>query len=187
MNVPIPARMKALDRDPRGYPIPWGVFRDRDGRPHFTINEEAKRVLALVEHLCPICGLPLLPDRWFVGGPRSAFDPNGAYNDPPMHRECMHYALKVCPYLAAPRYGRRIDTGTLSAEEVEQRIFLDATQIAERPVLFVAVMARDQQLILIRPHYYVRPAKPYIAVEYWQTGRRLPALQGERIARKALA
>jgi hypothetical protein len=185
MTVPIPARMKALDLDSRGYPIPWGVFRDRAGRPHFTINEESKRVLALVGDLCPICGRALLRRRWFVGGPRSAFDPHGAYNDPPMHRECMRYALKVCPYLAAPRYGRRLDTATLAADEIERRIFLDATQIAERPVLFVAVMADRQDLI--PPLYYVRPRKPYLAVEYWQTGRELPAQQGERIVREALA
>jgi hypothetical protein len=175
-QVPVPRRMRHLDRDPRGYPIPWGVWRDQDGRPHFTVNDEAKRISALVEDLCGLCGGRHVKRRWFVGGPQSAFHPQGAYYDPPLHGECLRYALKVCPYLAAPHYGKRIDTKTV--REVERhRVFIDPTQIPERPEVFVAVMAEGQTLI--RPIFYVRPNRPYVAVDYWRHGERLTTAEGE--------
>ena len=86
--TPIPKRMQHLPRDHRGYPIPAMVWRDQTGQPHFTINDETVRYMLLIENRCSICGTALLPLRWFVGGPLSAFDPNGMYLDPPVHRDC---------------------------------------------------------------------------------------------------
>jgi hypothetical protein len=183
MKTEIPPRMRKLDRDPRGYPIPWGVLRDQQGRAHFTVNDEGKRVLALLESLCPICGGKMPARRFFVGGPRSAFDDNGAYNDPPMHGECMRYALRTCPYLAAPSYGRRIDAATVPAGEPE-RIYIDRTMIAERPVLFVAVLSIGQTVQSGR--FTVKPTKPYLLVEYWRHGKRLTESEGSRIAQEAI-
>ena len=40
--IAVPERMKHLDRDHRGYPIPYIVFRDSDNKPHFTINDDTK-------------------------------------------------------------------------------------------------------------------------------------------------
>ena len=100
VDVPIPERMQHLDRDGRGYVIPWTVFRDSKGKAHFTINDENRRQTVIGRDCCPICAAKLLRGRWFVGGPGSAFHERGAYIDPPMHRECVVYALKVCPYLA---------------------------------------------------------------------------------------
>lgn len=168
----IPSRMRALERDPRGYPIPWSVWRDNANHAHFTINDEIKRFRSLVEDLCAICGGKLMRNRWFVGGPGSAFDPNGAYFDPPMHGECAHFALKACPYLAAPHYTKRIDAGTVDFSNVSpDQIFLDRTQSPERPAQFVAVLAIGQTLY--RPQYLVRPTRPYLRVEYWKNGERL--------------
>jgi hypothetical protein len=103
-KIPIPERMKHLGIDRRGYPIPWSVYRDPDGRPHFTIFNNVLRARGIRDDLCGICGTKLFRGRWFVGGPVSAFDPRGTYIDPPMHHECSSYALTVCPYLAAPNY-----------------------------------------------------------------------------------
>jgi hypothetical protein len=176
--VRIPRRMASLPRDPRGYPIPVIVWRDPEGRPHFTINSEAQRAFSVIDGTCSICGQPLLLERWFVGGPVSAFDPNGAYADPPMHRECLHYALRVCPYLAAPNYGKRIDMRTVPAEHItETRLMIDTTQDPDRPKLFVAVGSngtlrggpRDDRLL----SPYVRPRRPYNDIEFWQAGRQL--------------
>ena len=111
--VPIPARMAHLDRDRRGYPIFFMAYRDQQGRPHFTINDERKRQIVIARDLCSICGAPLLRGRWFLGGDLSAFDANGAYIDPPMHDECVHYALRVCPYLASPSWSHYVAGRTL--------------------------------------------------------------------------
>jgi hypothetical protein len=104
-TVPIPALMKERQVDPRGYPIPWNVLVDSTGKAHFTINDESLRQMAIRDRLCPICGHRLWRGMWFVGGPGSALHEHGAYIDPPMHKPCAEYALKVCPYLAAPRSG----------------------------------------------------------------------------------
>jgi hypothetical protein len=38
-GVAIPKRMRSLERDKRGYPIPFIVLRDKTGQPQFTIND----------------------------------------------------------------------------------------------------------------------------------------------------
>jgi hypothetical protein len=168
--------MKHLKTDPRGYPIPDGLYIDQDGRAHFTINDETKRQRHLKQRCCPICGKRLKPDYWFVGGPRSAFDPNGAYIDLPMHDECAHYALQVCPYLAAPNYSGRIDAKTLSKDNATPML-IDQTMIPERPNTFVAVCCK--KFSIIAGGRYVRPTKPYLKVEYWQYGQKVdPTLIG---------
>jgi hypothetical protein len=160
--------MAHLERDRRGYAIPFGVFVDTDGRAHFQINDDRKRVLCLTGDWCAICGCSLTRGRWFIGGPMSAFHPDGAFADPPMHFECMRYSIAVCPYLAAPRYAGRVDDGTLT-DETRPGLLVDRTLIARRPDLFVAVLARSQRLTDTFPPNVI-PSKPYIRVEYWRHG-----------------
>ena len=57
--TPIPTRMAHLPRDHRGYPVPWAVFTDSNGRAHFQINDDRKRVHCLTHDCCPICGKKL--------------------------------------------------------------------------------------------------------------------------------
>lgn len=175
--------MQHLDRDERGYPIPVMVFRDKTGRPHFTINEEGIRFLLIMDEKCSICGQPLLKLRWFVGGPGSAFHEHGTYMDPPLHRDCMHYAMRVCPWLAAPRYSGRIDARTVREPE-PRRLFIDDTQIATRPPVFVCVGATEQTINTkgsLGPTY-VTPQRPYHAVEFWKEGKRLSETEGRRLS-----
>ena len=170
-HVPIPERMQHLKLDRRGYPVPVAVYHDSDGRPHFTINDEAQRQRLIAGDRCPICGGKLLRGRWFVGGPQSAFHVHGAYIDPPMHNECAHYALQVCPYLAAPNYDRRIEDKTLPPGS-QQPILVDPTMIPERPDYFVAVMATGQRPVLDEMGFvkYLRPTRPYSRIEFWRHG-----------------
>jgi hypothetical protein len=55
-DVPIPRKMRALGKDRRGYPIPFNVLRNEEGRPHFTVNDSIRQHRALVEKRCAICG-----------------------------------------------------------------------------------------------------------------------------------
>ena len=172
-DIAVPGRMQHLPRDRRGYPIPFGAFVDVDGTPHFTINDEQKRAQMIAHDLCSICGKVLLRGRWFAGGPRSAFDPRGVYIDMPMHDECVHYALRVCPYLAAPMYVREV--GTKKAATVKSAVVLvDSTMLPDRPPLFVALMAVGQHMEGSILQSYVKPHRPYRRVEYWRHGERLP-------------
>lgn len=184
LAIPVPPRMARLERDPRGYPIPVTVYRDRGGRPHFTINNEAARQRTIAEDRCPICGGPLLRGRWLVGGPASALHPRGAYIDPPMHDECAHYALRVCPYLAAPSYGKRIDDKTLTDDgKKDAGLMLDPTMMPHRPAVFVAVMFVGRPICIsdtvsngtqrIKMVRHIKPRRPYRRVEFWREGREL--------------
>lgn len=96
--------MRTLERDRRGYPVPFIALRDKSGKPQFTINDGRKCATARGKHLCTICGRRLAHDTWFIGGSRCFLYENGAFLDGPVHNECGEYALKVCPFLAMPRY-----------------------------------------------------------------------------------
>ena len=128
-NETMPPRIAALERDHRGYPIPWNVLRGDDGTPLFTINDDRKTARALRERICPICGVRLGRWLWFVGGPLSAFDPNGWYLNLPAHVDCVEYALTTCPYLAAQQYLKRLDVIDPGKLPSAAKVFIDETVI----------------------------------------------------------
>ena len=166
--IEVPDRMKHLERDHRGYPIPYIVFRDDEGKPHFTINDHAKVNRCKHDEICAICGQELLRGRWFLGGPMSAFHPNGAYIDPPLHHECMRFAVQTCPYLINVKYTKRIDGNTLDMNKAKGvTSIIDPTMDPTRPKIFVAVMAVAQW---ITPNGYVQPKHPYRGLEFWRDG-----------------
>jgi hypothetical protein len=184
-DVPVPWRMAHLPLDGRGYPIPYTVLV-KDGRPHFTINVEERRLRCLASNLCPICGLRLLRGRWFVGGPLSAIHRDGAYNDPPMHDECAHYALQVCPWLAAPSYSRRIEDATLKPESRGGLLLHDPTTIPTRPLAFVAVMTVGQKVLAGAGGPVVKPSRPYRKIEFWREGVQLDPAEGLTLAERSI-
>jgi hypothetical protein len=182
-----PDRIARLPKDRRGYPIPWNVLRGVDDAPVFTVNDDRKHREALRRGLCPICGERLGRWKWFVGGPRSAFDPHGWYFDLPGHHECIQFALATCPYLATPRYLGRVDVPDPSKLPPEARILLDETMIPSRPDLFVAVASQFievQERALLAP--YVRPMRPALAYEYWRHGRQVSKSEALPLLRTAL-
>lgn len=183
MNLPpIPKRMQKLDLDPRGYPIPWNILRGEQGEAYFIVNDDMKHMAALVGNLCPICGQLQDAEIWFVGGPRSAFHPHGRYQDLPMHHECARFALQACPWLAAPNYAGRTDERRL--RKVPPGIFVDPTQIADRPVLFVAVASLRMKAEGNPFMPYVYPVRPLLDIEYWRHGKQLDAAEGEKLVRE---
>lgn len=136
-SVPVPERMAHPPKDPRGYPIPVIVAYDDAGEPLFTINDERAGDRCAAECLCSICGGELEQgDMWWVGGPLSALHPHGAYMDGPMHEECSRYALRVCPYLAMPKYAKRLDAAQAEKNGLSGVVLLDATQMPGRPIAF---------------------------------------------------
>lgn len=172
-----PERIARLPHDPRGYPIPWNVLKAEDGTPFFIINDDRKALRALRERLCPICGERLGAYVWLVGGPLSAFDPNGYYFDLPQHRECAEYALQACPYLSIPKYMRHTDA-IAHADKLPPacRVLVDETIIPERPEVMVAVCARKIALadrgVGVQP--YLKPAQPFVDYTFWRHGQQIP-------------
>lgn len=179
--------MKHLKRDKRGYPVPWGVLVDNDGLPHFAITLENRRAEMVKRDLCSICGTKLFRGRWFVGGALSAFHKYGAYLDPPMHNECAHYALQVCPYIAAPSYSREIGGEKIKGRSHDGGIIVtNADAVPGRPAgdIFVAVMATRQRVL---DNLNTKPHQPYSAVEFWRHGLRVSDAEGYAAVESALA
>lgn len=186
--IPVPRRMRALQRDRRGYPVPFIVLRDRDGVPLFAVNDSVRHDRAIREGRCPICGNKLDRIKWLVGGPMSAFHPQGAYIDSALHHECMQYAMQVCPYLAAPNFGGHVDATSpaLVRRVPEEMLMVDTTTIPGRPPLFVAVATHRQEILegqhtltgagqMYMSMLHVRPERPFLKIEYWRHGKQITA------------
>lgn len=174
-EVEVPEIMAHLERDRRGYPIPATVLRDANGEPHFAVNDVRLNDKFLAERLCGVCGTELKRTMWFVGGPLSAAHPQGAFYDLPLHDECAHYSLKVCPYLALPKYNH---------------IGLKNPKLATMPTTGVAGVA-DHSPSTKRPEIHgalcvtgfdvhpsghplmpptLKPHRPALTLEFWRHG-----------------
>lgn len=97
-------RIAKLDRDQRGYPIPWFVARI-NGVADFRVADGEKFARAIHESLCWICGEKLGRFKTFVIGPMCAV--NRISSEPPSHNDCAAFAAQVCPFLANPKVVRR--------------------------------------------------------------------------------
>lgn len=179
LTVELPKRMRTLARDPRGYPIPFIVMRDRHGVPQFTINDTEKTLRCHRRRLCAICGKPHDRDGfWFIGGSRCFLHELGAFLDPPAHLECAEYSLRVCPFLAARSYARRIDAGKLAPGALPDGTELVTHDFMEPrlPELFGLGRTLGYERS-VTPHY---PAGLYTDdgwqyVEWWHGGERVDA------------
>lgn len=172
----MPRALRKRPKDRRGYPIPFIVLIDANKRPHFTINNGNRVLVAGRKKLCGLCGEKLRRDVAFVGGPICFLSPMGAFSDPPMHAECARYAIRVCPYLAAPSYGWRIDDKTLKPGSTPDGFIIgkDETMSEDRPVAFM-LGTTDRFEMFLRPDGapLFRCAGRWSDVEVWQHGQRL--------------
>lgn len=186
---PIPMIMRTLERDHRGYPIPFIVMRDKNGKPHFTINDTSKVDRCLAKKLCAICGktfertrrfLPegwgYWPEYWFVGGSRCFLHDFGAFIDPPVHQECGQYALIVCPFLAGTHWSGRIDGKTLRPGTLpdDMTLMQNEFMLPALPERFGFGMARDYRMIGQVPNK-IMVVDNWHYVEWWRAGERIDA------------
>ena len=100
---PLPARMRRLPIDERGFPVPWFVAFI-EGKPDFRVVRPHGMVKAIQANTCWVCGQPLGIHLAFVIGPMCAV--NRVTSEPPSHLECARFAAKACPFLANPRMAR---------------------------------------------------------------------------------
>lgn len=169
-----PSRIRALPIDARGYPIFYVALIDETGKPFFTHNDQNKSIECFKKDLCSICGQKLLRRRWLVGGPMSIFDDRGIFVDGPVHGECGRYALQVCPWLAAPAYGRTIAMQMKPKfEKIGMAIGVDNTRIPGRPTVFCYGLTEHVIGEFKQGSMYYYPKRPWLRVEYWAHGRQL--------------
>jgi hypothetical protein len=173
-EIPIPNNMKELDTDKRGYPVPFIIMKDKEGKPHFTINDERLVHKCIEEELCSICGKKLENDMWLIGGPMSTFHPHGAFNDSPVHYECGKYALQVCPYLAVSVYNAKTDVERIKKEKFDNFEFVNPTQGNDKVPFFCFIKIRGFRLRVYSPaERYIIPDKPYLQIEFWNNGEQI--------------
>ena len=191
--APIPERMAHL-RVWRGVAVPVGVVIANDGRPMFSLNNEAERARAVRRRLCPICGTKLFRGRWLVGGPLSALHPEGAFIDPPMHSECMRYSLQVCPYLAMPNYSKSVAMAQFESNREtlsHVAVFPNSYEtpgtdfVVNHPAVFVAIMT-TLPIDFQADNLAAKPRRPFNRVEYWREGKQISDEQGAAIAARVL-
>lgn len=173
LRIAIPRRMRTRPCDERGYPVPFIVMIDKSGAPQFTINDHAKVTACINRKLCAICGRRHDPLMWFVGGSRCFLHPNGGFIDPPLHLECAEYALRVCPFLAAPRYSKRIDDSKLTAENRPDDMTLVRVEYMNpnQPELFGLGAAQEMEVIKREPGDFVLVVRRWRYVEWWKNGQ----------------
>jgi hypothetical protein len=110
--------MKRLPVDERGFPVPWFVqWFHQDGspcektpnvavdHPDFRVMDSRKRVMAIKQKLCWVCGDTLGRNMAFVIGPMCAI--NRISSEPPSHWDCAMFSARGCPFLTKPKVVRR--------------------------------------------------------------------------------
>jgi hypothetical protein len=96
--------MRKLPLDPRGYPIPWFVATLENGTQDIRIADSKKRVLAVNQNICWVCGETLGIYKAFPIGPMYAV--NRTTSEPPCHLDCAIFSATNCPFLTRPRMKR---------------------------------------------------------------------------------
>lgn len=99
----LPATMRQLAVDQRGFPVPWFVAWV-DGAPHFPIADGEKLYRAVIENRCWVCGGGLGRVKAFVIGPMCAV--NRTSSEPPSHLSCARFSARNCPFLSRPNMKR---------------------------------------------------------------------------------
>ena len=100
----LPRRIARLPIDERGYPIPWFVA-EVDGKRDFRVADPLKRVRAIRESICWVCGDYLGVHKTFAIGPMCAV--NRVTAEPPCHTDCAVFSAVACPFLSRPPAKRR--------------------------------------------------------------------------------
>lgn len=172
-RLPLPELMQDMERDERGFPVPYNVARYlADNTPRFQINDDRRTEECIDKKLCTICGKTIpTNDQWLVGGPVSAFHPQGAFMDSPMHKLCLHYALQVCPYMALRTYTKKTEASKIDPAEFGYSGLLDPTMTGERVPFFAVVRVHDYEVVRRSPaQRFIKPLGEYPEVEFWRNG-----------------
>lgn len=164
-TVPLPLHMKKLPRDQRGYPVPYNVAVGTDGKPVFKVQDMLKVHNCIHQRRCALCGKPVRGLMAFVGGPLSIG--NRLFADPGMHQDCATYALRVCPMLAAPRWGYARHTRQVPGH-IENIV---SEQVStDRPERYGLGLTSSYELVQVQGETYIHAA-PFESVQWWKEGR----------------
>jgi hypothetical protein len=158
-KVETPERIASMKKDARGYPIPHSV-KWYDGVPDFRVIDPEKWEDAVIAKRCGICGGFLGAHMAFVGGPLSM--ENRYFTDLPMHRECAIYALKTCPFLAAPKFS--------FAQKFTQEVQVSTAVSDKRPERFGLGIAKKFKVVQLPQGDIALHADPFKSIIWFEKG-----------------
>lgn len=171
-QIEMPERIKTLLVSKQGIPVPWFVqWLYPDGRPakagatgalpEFRIMDEDKRIKAIEEGRCWICGHKLEFMLAFVAGPMCAV--NRASSEPPSHRECAEYSVKACPFLVMPKMVRR-------ENDLPENHSPGGMMCPRNPGVAMIWMTKDYRVVPAYNGYVIRMGDP-LRVLWFAEGR----------------
>jgi hypothetical protein len=161
----LPERLKRQPVDARGYNVPWFV-EWIDGKPDFRVMDQRKRMLALRDRLCGLCGervggsMSLTP-LVFCIGPMCVL--NSITSEPGMHTECAHYAVHACPFLTLPQSKYRSSNLPAGSRET-------AGMLTHNPGACALYATRKYSLIPAGTDTLVRLGEP-VWIEWYAEGQ----------------
>jgi hypothetical protein len=158
--VPMPAQIAKLPRH-GGYPVPFFVHW-QDGVPVFPVCDQAKWMKCVGQSLCWICGGLLGRDFAFPLGAMGTI--NRVSAEPPSHRECVVYGLRVCPFLVNPQRGR------VPVKQCEQFEAPAGIVDDDNPGVMAIWMTRGYSLIDTATTPLISVGNPF-AVDWYSRGR----------------
>lgn len=172
-QIPIPKRMENLPIDIRGFPIPYTVHIDPAGKTDFSKIDVEKHAKCIIDKTCTICGQSLGTDMWFVAGWKVALNPNGAFVDGALHKQCGVYALKVCPYLAVPSYVKQ------SVNEIPDNA-KGVLMLKGKSTMWALLKVAGYNIRIVNDVSVVyMPYRPFVDIEFWNEGVQLSQSQAK--------
>ena len=159
----MPRRIADLPRDKRGYPVPWFVFW-LEGEPHFPIANSQKRVLAIVDKCCWVCGDNIGAHKAFVVGPMCGVNRTTA--EPPCHLECAEYSVQACPFLKNPNMKRIEDDLTKEAKSP------GGVMITRNPGVSVIWVTKKFGIFKDSSGGWLINLGEPVGLQFWKEGRR---------------
>jgi len=158
-TIPMPPAVAKLERDQRGYPIPFMVVQpeDNDGEALLGVLDPERVIRALRNRLCGVCGEGLGYWITFIGGPLSLR--KRWFRNPPMHEACARYAMGVCPFLASPHARYRPVSG--NPETSVSHLMAD-----QRPSTMYVVYTRRYRIVVVNGEVVAEIAPPVRVEEF---------------------
>lgn len=128
-----------IDRMPRykGLPRLFTAI-EVDGVVDFATTDMAKWLRCLHGRLCGVCGEPLGDGRFYcIGGPESGRQ--GAFFDPPMHKDCASWSFDNCPYLTGRTDYISPDRIKLKEQRLERAggVKIASADVADAPMVSI--------------------------------------------------
>jgi len=163
--------MVQLNKRPtyKGLIIPY-IVMVKDDKPYFKVNDTKIVYKCIINNLCSVCGGKLDNDIWMIGGPKSAFHPQGAYIDIPVHKECAVYSLKTCPYMAYTQYTAKEGISETIKKTFPHLTLVNPTIDSTRLQYFVLIKISGYKVTV---NDYIKPDIPYLEIEYWKDGKQI--------------